>query len=87
MGTINNVDLNIAKKFNITETKAFEIRALFLNLPNHPQYTPGWVNNVQFKASTQTRNHLIPGNSIFGDFTQVFDSNSRTMQIVARFTF
>jgi hypothetical protein len=87
MGNINNFDLNVTKRFAIGEAKAFEIRALFLNLPNHPQYTPGYVNTVLFKASAQTRNHLIPGNPLFGDYTQVFDSNSRTMQLVARFTF
>ena len=87
MDNISNFDLNITKRFNLTETKAFEIRGLFLNLPNHPQYTPGYVNTVLFKSSTQTRNHLIPGNRIFGDYTQVFDSNARVIQIVARFTF
>jgi hypothetical protein len=75
-------------ELRITETKAFEIRGYFLNLPNHPQYTPGYVNKVQFRSSTQTRNHLIPGNLLFGDYTQVYDSDARSMQIVlARFTF
>jgi hypothetical protein len=87
MDTINNVDLNITKRFGIGESKAFEVRAFFLNLFNHAQYTPGYVNTVLFRSSTQTRNHLTPGNPIFGDYTQVFDSNSRTMQLVARFTF
>jgi hypothetical protein len=87
MDNINNVDLNISKKFAVGESRAFEIRALFFNILNHAQYSPGFINNVYSKSSTQTRNHLTPGNPIFGDFTQVFDSNSRTMQLVARFTF
>jgi hypothetical protein len=87
MGGINNFDLNVTKRFNLTETKAFEIRGYFYNLPNHAQYTPGYVNNVNFRSSIQTRNHLIPGNPLFGDYTQVFNSNSRTLQLVARFTF
>jgi hypothetical protein len=87
MGRINNWDVNLTKRFNITERMRFEVRGLFLNTLNHPQYTPGYVNTALFRASNATRNHLIPGNPIFGDYTQVFDSNSRTMQIVARLTF
>jgi hypothetical protein len=87
MGRINNWDLNLTKRFNFTERVRFELRGYFLNGFNHPQYTPGFPNTALFKASNQTRNHLIPGNAIFGDYTQVFDSNSRTMQIVARLTF
>jgi hypothetical protein len=87
MDNINNVDLNISKKFAIGESRAFEVRALFFNLLNHAQFTPGYVSNVYARSSTQTRNHLTPGLPIFGDYTQVFDSNSRTMQLVARFTF
>jgi hypothetical protein len=87
MGVINNWDLNIAKRFNITETKAIELKGFFFNVFNHAQYTPGYPNKVLFRDSTATRNHLIPGNPIFNDPSQVFDSNSRTLQLVARFTF
>lgn len=87
MGRINNWDLNITKRFSITERVRFEIRGLFLNAFNQAQYTPGYTNTVLFKDSSQTRNHLIPGNALFGDYTQVFDSNSRKIQIVARLTF
>jgi hypothetical protein len=87
MGRINNWDLNLTKRFAVTERVKFEVRGYFLNALNHAQYTPGYVNSVLFHPSNATRNHLIPGNSLFGDYTRVFDSNSRTMQLVARLTF
>ena len=87
MGRTNNWDLNLTKRFSLTERVKLEFRGYALNLFNHPQYTPGYVNSVLFHTSNATRNHLIPGNALFGDYTQVFDSNSRTMQVVARLTF
>jgi hypothetical protein len=84
---INNWDITVAKKFNITETKRFEIRAAAFNLFNHAQYIPGSLNTVASIASNLTRSHLIPGNALFNDPTQVYASNSRTMQVIARFVF
>jgi hypothetical protein len=54
---------------------------------NHPQYTPGYLNNVQFHNSNDTRVNLIPGNPSFNRPDLVFDSNSRTISLVARFQF
>jgi hypothetical protein len=87
MAPINNWDLNLTKRFAIGETKAFEIRGYFFNVLNHAQYTPGYVNKVLFKSSNATRNHLVPGHEWFNDPSRVFDSNSRAVQLVARFTF
>jgi hypothetical protein len=84
---INNWDLNVRKAFNITESKRFEISAQAYNLFNHPQYIPGYVNNVQFHDSVDTRNNLIPGNAIFNRPDLAYASNARTMQLVARFVF
>lgn len=84
---INNWDVTLAKKFNITETKRFELRGAFFNLFNHPQYIPGSINTVQAISSNSTRSNLIPGNALFNDPTQVFASNARTIQIIGRFVF
>ncbi len=84
---INNWNLGLTKKFNITEKKAFEFRAHFYNTFNHPQYTPGSLSTVAARDSRATRNHLIPGNPLFNDPSRVFSSNPRNIQLVARFTF
>ena len=73
--------------FSVTESKRLEFSAQFFNLFNHPQYTPGYVNNVQFHESRDTRNNLIPGHPDFNRPDQVFASNARTIQLVARFQF
>ncbi len=84
---INNWDFGLAKKFSITESKAFEIRGNFYNLFNHPQYTPGSIHTVAAVSSNVTRNNLIPGNPLFNDPTRVYASNARNIYIVARLTF
>ncbi len=84
---INNWDLTVAKKFSLSETKRIEIRGAFFNVFNHAQYIPGSLNTVQAISSSDTRSHLIPGNPIFNDPTQVYASNSRTIQVIARFVF
>lgn len=84
---INNFDLSFIKKFSITESKKLEIRALLFNAFNHAQYTPGSINTVKLVARRDTRNNLIPGNSLFNDPTRVFESNARHITLAARFTF
>jgi hypothetical protein len=87
MPGINNWDFSVVKRFNVTETKKLEFKGFFYNSFNHPQYIPGTLNTVVAKDSAETRNHLIPGNRVFNDPSQVFSSNARNIQIVARFEF
>lgn len=84
---INNFDITLGKRFNITEHKAFEINCSLVNALNHPQYTAGSINTVFPFDSASTRNHLIPGNPLFNDPSQVYDSHSRVVFLVARFLF
>jgi hypothetical protein len=84
---INNFDLSVVKRFPIAEGKNLELRAMFWNSMNHPQYTPGSINTVQGTARNTTRNNLIPGNALFNDPTRVFESNARQTLLVLRFTF
>ncbi|HKV60578.1 MAG TPA: carboxypeptidase regulatory-like domain-containing protein [Candidatus Acidoferrum sp.] len=86
---IDNLDVTAGKRFNFTERMRLEFQAQFLNVLNHPQYTPGLLNQVDsigFTGSAAT-NYLKPSNSIFNRPDQAFPSNSRTLQMALKFTF
>jgi hypothetical protein len=73
-----------------TETKHFEFAAQLINAFNHPQATPGPVNDVTpalTLVTTASRNFLQPSNPSFNNFGAFFSSNPRTIQIVGRFVF
>ena len=88
---INNLDFSVFKNFRIGETKRFQIRADFFNAFNHPQYIPGSPNDVQPVATTGVGqvNTVAPANlgTTFNRPDRVFSSNSRTIQLGARFNF
>jgi hypothetical protein len=84
---INNFDMSLGKRFNFTESKAIEFRCDASNIFNHPQYTPGYISSVRLTSNTNTRIFMIPGNSTFAAWDQVFPSNARSLQLALRFTF
>jgi hypothetical protein len=84
---VNNFDFNIVKSFAVRERTRLQLRADFFNGFNHPQYTPGRVNNVTFLNRSGVTNYLTPGNAVFGQFDQVFSSNPRNIQVAAKVTF
>jgi len=84
---INNFDFNIVKSFAVRERGKLELRADFFNGFNHPQYTPGRVNNVTFLNRSGVTNYLTPGNPVFGQYDQVYSSNPRNIQMAAKITF
>ncbi len=87
---INNFDLALTKKFNITESKRLEFGGQFFNALNHPQPIPGLVSDAGPALSTFTtasRNFLLPSNPDFNNFGKYFSSNPRTIQVVGRFVF
>jgi len=84
---INNIDMTLKKRFNFTERYAFDIGAQFYNIFNHPQFTGGFINDVQSRGFTGARNDLVPSDPLFGRFDQFYSSNSRVVQIFAHFTF
>jgi len=84
---INNFDFNIVKGFSIRERSRIEIRADFYNGLNHPQYTPGRLNNVASFSHVNETSYLNPSNALFGRWDQVYNSNSRVIQLAAKFTF
>ena len=87
MPGINNWDLSLSKKFRLGESKSFEIRGDAANLFNHAQYTAGYINSVRKTSNTNTNIFLVPSSNQFARWSDNFSSNSRTMQLVARFIF
>ena len=87
MPGINNFDLSIAKKFNFTESKYFEIRADAGNAFNHAQYTAGYINSVRLTSQTSSNIFLVPSAPAFAQWSNNFPSNSRSMQLVAKIVF
>jgi len=83
---INNIDMSIRKIFQIGEGKRLELGAQFYNLLNHPQFTPGYIDDV-YVNKAMNRNFLLPNNANFGQYQKYFSSNARWTQIVGRFTF
>ena len=83
---INNFDLSAMKTLPVGESKRVQIRADFFNALNHAQFVPGRVNSVN---STQNfnRSALLAGNALFGQWNQVYPSNARIIQLVAKFIF
>jgi hypothetical protein len=86
---INDVDATVGKRFNITERYSFEFQAGAYNIFNHPQYISGKINTVDNVSDTaaSTQSFLTASSSIFNQPTKVFSSNSRTMQLAAKFVF
>jgi hypothetical protein len=93
---IDDVDLTFAKRLNITERFKVQFSLRASNILNHPQYTGGFLNDVQpvtstssifSPTSTSVHNALIPTSSLFGQFTQVVSSNPRSLQLALKFIF
>ncbi|MCU1338002.1 MAG: Cna domain protein [Bryobacterales bacterium] len=87
LGRINNWDAQIKKAFRFGEVAKLEIAAQFFNVLNHPQYTAGYTNIIQFHNSNTTRDNLIPNNPAFNRPDLEYNSNSRTTQLTARIQF
>jgi hypothetical protein len=88
---IDDVDMTIAKYFGVGKEDRFKLRleGRFFNIFNHPQYVAGNISDVGSIGFTGTavHNSVIPTNSLFGQWSQVFSSNPRTLQISAKLTF
>jgi hypothetical protein len=88
MPGINNFDLSIGKKINLSEHKTVEIRADAANAFNHAQFTPGLINSVKLTQYVSgDRTFLGPQNSNFQAWNQTFASNARSMQLALKFQF
>ncbi|HEY1754284.1 MAG TPA: carboxypeptidase regulatory-like domain-containing protein [Bryobacteraceae bacterium] len=87
---INNWDLTAFKNFTIRERVKLQFRADFFNAFNHPQYTPGLVDSISPVNRSSTAlptTYLVPSNSTFGQWNQVFASNARSIQLGVKLRF
>jgi hypothetical protein len=86
---INNWDASLVKRINFTENTKLEFQAQAFNVFNHPQFTPGVLNDVRSfgQAGTAIKNYLTPGQSNFLNPKTTFNSNARTMQLALKFIF
>jgi hypothetical protein len=89
LNPINDIDLTFAKAFNATERIKLQFSGRFFNILNHPQYTGGYINDVAPIGFTSgsAHNFLIPSSALFGDPTQAFSSNPRSIQLSAKIVF
>ena len=86
---INNLDFTLVKRFSYRERYKFEVQGQFLNGLNHPQFTPGILNQINSfgQSGSGVLNYLTPGNKNFNNPEATFNSNARTVQIAAKFFF
>ena len=86
---INNIDLSILKRFNITERMSLELSGQFLNVFNHAQFIPGSINDSSTvnTFSPGTLNYVTASNSLFNNPEKAFSSNPRNLIVVAKFIF
>jgi hypothetical protein len=88
---INNLDFSIFKNFALTETVKIQFRTDFYNAFNHPQYTPGSVNGVEFTPQTSDPVAALYGiglnPSLFNRPDLVFTSHPRVIQMSLRLNF
>jgi hypothetical protein len=88
LSPIDNIDAGLTKRFNVSERMKLEFGGQFFNLLNHSQFIPGLLSDLTGETFVGAgRNFLIPGNAAFGQYSQFFPSNSRQVQMVAKFTF
>jgi len=85
----NNLDATAEKRFNFTERYAFEFQAQAFNVLNHPQFISGSINTVNSLGDTSglTTSYLQAASGSFNRPDVTFSSNSRVLQLAAKFVF
>jgi hypothetical protein len=96
----NNFDATAVKRFSFTERYKAEFAVQVFNLLNHPQFIPccaaglgpgalaGATNAITSQGVTGTpRNALEPQRGIFNNFSAVFPSEARGMQLSLKIFF
>ena len=85
---IDDIDLTVSKRINITERYKVEFQVQAFNLFNHAQYVGGYLNDVASVGFTGTeRSMLLPSNALFNQPQAVFSSNPRYLQLALKFSF
>jgi len=97
---IDDIDLTVAKSFNITESKKIQFSARVLNVLNHPQYVGGYISDVApaglltspagintGPTSSAVHSFVQPQSAIFLQPSQAFSSNPRQLALALKFIF
>ena len=84
---INNIDMSLVKKFNITERMQMQLFGQALNMLNHPQFIPGSINDVARVGTAGSTAFSALTNGNFNNPERAFASNARTLQVTAKFIF
>jgi hypothetical protein len=86
---INNFDLSLGKRVNLSERAFVQFRAEAYNAFNHAQFVPGFANsaNLRARVGAAPTALLSTGNQLFNRPDLAFESNARIVQLVARFQF
>ena len=84
----NNIDFSLNKRFSFRENMMLQFGVQAFNALNHAQFTGGYLSDVStYGTNAVPRNPLIPSNADFNQFDKYFPSNSRSVQLEAKFTF
>jgi Carboxypeptidase regulatory-like domain/TonB dependent receptor-like, beta-barrel len=88
---IDDVDMTIAKYISVGKEDRYKLRfeGRFFNIFNHPQYVAGNISDVASVGFTGTAVHnaLIPTSTLFGQWSQVFSSNPRSITLSLKLSF
>ena len=97
---IDDVDMTLAKIFNVTESKTLQFSARFFNILNHPQYVGGNVSDVApagaltspagintAPTSSAIHSFVEPQSAIFLNPSQAFSRNPRQLALSLKFIF
>ena len=86
---INNFNLALGKRINITERTAIEFRGEAYNALNNSQYVAGYPSDARLRSRTTSSVNALTlvNQDVFNRPDLAFQSNARIMQLVARITF
>jgi hypothetical protein len=85
----DNIDLSFAKSVNVWENYRLQFSLRAGNILNHPQYTGGNLSDIAPVTQTGVgvHNSLIPTSPLFAEYSQVFSSNPRFLQLALKLIF
>ena len=81
--------MSLIKRFAINERLKLELSGQAINLFNHPQFTPGFLNSirtVQTAYPPGVLNYVTASSSTFNDAAATFSSNPRYIIVTAKFS-
>lgn len=86
LARLDNLDMTVTKGVNFHGHYRAEFSAQAFNVLNHHQFIPGQLHDVGSQGGFAGQT-LYPQSSTFGQWSTVFSSHPRDMQLVAKFIF